>query len=255
MKSLQELIEEGKEVDLGYEVWPHPSRLMLISNEALPLIYSAPNEMQSLVELVQRYSELDYPKREKSDILNSWELIYKGNPADSLAEIYKIPLRDGSEIVVKICDTTDNEEEGSYYLRALIRTRKEDYFDTLIPYIASGEYIFMSLLPDIPSFDDFVEQHPELESEVKEALFNAQRQTNLEDVGFDETDATLLENLRLPTQAGLSHFEIFLFNKLDLQGGFPVKDTYVAKYNPQGKSLQEKYRFFIIDMMYDMNVT
>lgn len=259
MGTLKELIGQGKRTDDGLEIHyginnnegEGPDNIMFISDAGISLIDSAPEEIQSLVDLVHAHSKLFSDSGETHDIDS---FVYLGG--NSEGGIYKVPIKAGLEVAVKLYFDFD---EGDYlgdgglaYYNALLKSKKDNCFDTLTPYLATGGYLFMSLLPDIPSYEDFVGLHPELEIEVKEALFNVQRMSEMWDVGFQiggfDFNGDMFSEL-----GDATHFEKFLFLETIIPedlGPSNVSGVFVAEYDPKGTSLQEKYRFFIIDMHY-----
>jgi len=222
METLKDLIERGKiigkRLEVVYHEWEEMDEelgeldtRMFISDEGVSLIHSAPEELQLLVELVQSHYESICSGKE-SQLIDSYEFL--GGMGEG--NVYKIPIKEGLEVAVKVyhgpfeLHWSDDHSEGLDYFNALIKTRRDNFFDTVTPFIATRGYLFMSSIPDIPDYENFVAQHPELELEVKEALFDLQRMSGVKDVGLD-LDWFPGIVLAYPDLKKLGDFERFLF--------------------------------------------
>lgn len=237
MESLKRLIEEGNKTSWGIEVQPTWDRVMFVSKEFLPLINFARKKIQSLLGLAECYAAMSFRERMDTEVLKPYEFLGGGGEGS----VYKVPLKRGVNIALKLYG--DDTRNGLLYFENLVKARKENRFDTLTPYLATEDYIFTDLIPDLPEFETFIALHPELENEVSQAILNVQVAAKIKDAGlsigdsFDDEDGGHSEPVRPRPAKGRD-------KDSDI-----VKHVHIAKFEPAAKNLQERYRFFIYDMM------
>ncbi len=233
MESLERLIEEGSKTSWGIEVQPDWDRVMFVSKEFLPLINSARKKIQSLLELAESYAAMGFREQVDTEVLKPYEFLGVGHEGS----VYRVPLKRGLDIALKLFD--DDTRNGLLYFENLVRARKENRFDTLTPYLATEDYILTDLIPDFPEFEAFIALHPELENEVRQAILNVQITAKIEDTGLSMGDSFDDGEFSEPVRSRSAK---------DKDSDI-VKHIHIAKFAPAANSLQERYRFFIYDMM------
>jgi hypothetical protein len=243
MKSLKQIIAEGKKMEWGIEAHPDWDQLMFVSPEGSSLVNSAPKKVQSIVELAQSYAEMDFSQRMETDIWTPYEFL--GGGAEG--SVYRVPIKNGIEVALKVYG--DDTRNGLNYFEALVKARQEDEFDTLTPYLATEDYILTSLLPQLPEYEEFVQQHPDLEGEVNTALLNVQTSSRIKDAGLDVPEG--LDDDYDFGSTDSEHLDESLEREptTDAESSPMVKHVYLSRFNPSAKDLKDRYRFFIIDMM------
>lgn len=219
MVSLPKLLSSGRNMSWGVETEIN-GKPLFIAKECEPLIAAARKNLELLLNAAERYAAMDEERRERSGILRKYPLL----GGEHEATIIRVRLAKGLQTALKLYK--EDERNGLDYFEHLQQTRRDDVFDTLTPYLATEDYILTDLIPKIPAYDDFVEQHADKKMEMQSLLHQQQEDTAIGDVGFDIDD-------------GITP------NSFD-----SAKHVHVAKFQPACKELKDRYRFFVFDMMY-----
>lgn len=143
--------------------------------------------------------------------------------------VFSIPLPgEEDDVVLKVY----YEDLGLIEFEDNLKAQKCSDFDSVIPYAASERYQLMSKIPEeYQAVWEFLQENPDLRSEVIKALASVQVVNGLTmDNGVDIND--FLEG-RIPDT-------------------YSPANVYLAHYNPAGKTLAEKYRFYFIDIGFDV---
>ncbi len=100
MKSLKQIIAEGRRMEWGIETHLEWDILMFVTPEGSSLVNSAPKKVQSIVDLAQSYAEMDLTRKMKTDIWISYEFLGGGVEGS----VYKVPIKKGIEVALKLYD-------------------------------------------------------------------------------------------------------------------------------------------------------